>query len=90
MGNNGHESDHGGLESHILCPEFMSEGNQKLSEKVEANTMLGWKFMWSEILISEWTLSLRLDMILDLLPTFCKSLYPPQVSLGIHSQAWFD
>ena len=53
-------SDNAGPGSDILVPELMSEGIETLLKKNKANgIMFGSNFIWSEIFISEWTLSLR-------------------------------
>ena len=54
-------SDNAGPGSDILVLELMSEGIESLLEKKKANgIMLGSNFILSEILISEWALSLIL------------------------------
>ena len=56
-------SDNAGPGSDILGPELMSEGIETLLEKKIANgIMLGSNFFLSEILISEWTLSLSIRL----------------------------
>ena len=62
------ESDIAGLGRDILGLELMSEGMETLLEKKKANgKMFGSNLIWSEIFISEWTLSLRLLLLVLLL-----------------------
>ena len=57
-------SDNAGPGSDILGPELMSEGIETVLGKNKGNgIMLGSNFILSEILISEWTLSLRQVML---------------------------
>ena len=56
-------SDNAGPGSDILGLELMSEGIETLLEKKKANgIMFGSNFILSEILISEWTLSLMVPI----------------------------